>query len=264
MWNAINGASNEIVGGIVVAALFGLLGWVYKRYKALKEEYARTEQEIERMKEETSRIGATKEEHERLTAELQRRDEELRQVKANSQEDSMRIKKLWGQVSDAEGQHSEDLRRNEALQGQLEATQAELRRKNEALRQAEAKSHEASQQIEALQSELQRKDEALRQAEAKSHEATRQIEATQQELQLEKAKPKLPPISDTEFIELCKSGYAPTVEAVIMNGANVNAKDKGGRTALIFAARSCHTETAELLLKHGADVNARNKDGWTA
>ena len=102
MWDAVIGASNEIIGGIVVAAMFGLLGWVYKRYKAFKKEYARTKQEIERMKEETSQLRATKEEHERLTAEIQRKDEELRRVNANSHDDSLRIKKLWKQINDAE------------------------------------------------------------------------------------------------------------------------------------------------------------------
>lgn len=43
-----------------------------------------------------------------MRAELHRKDEELSQVKANAQEDALRIKKLWDQVSDAEAQHEED------------------------------------------------------------------------------------------------------------------------------------------------------------
>ena len=106
-----------------------------------------------------------------MRAELHRKDEELSQVKANAQEDALRIKKLWDQVSDAEAQHEEDSRRIEALQGQLETALAEL----------------------------QRKDEALRRAEAKSQEALRRVEALQQEREREKPKKRLPPMSGAEF-----------------------------------------------------------------
>lgn len=110
---------------------------------------------------------------------------------------------------------------------------------------------------ERLTRELQQKDEALSQSEAKINEL-------QQELEREKARKKIPPMSDDDFLELCKSGDAKKVEQAIMNGANVNAKDNNGWTALMLVTLNNHAETAELLLKHGADVDAKNNYGWTA
>ena len=42
----------------------------------------------------------------------------------------------------------------------------------------------------------------------------------------------------------------------------VDAKDKGGKTPLLYAAssRSLSAETAELLIKAGADINACDRD----
>ena len=91
-------------------------------------------------------------------------------------------------------------------------------------------------------------------------------------LEREKAKNKLPPMSDKDFLKLCDSGDAKKIEEAIMNGANVNAKySEGyglgyipGYTALMLAARNGDTRTAELLLKNGADVNAKDNEGRTA
>ena len=92
------------------------------------------------------------------------------------------------------------------------------------------------------EAEVQRQADAQRIAELQ-----RQFEAQRKELEQKKAKPKLPPMSDNDFIELCKSGDAEKVEEAILNGANVNAKDDDGWTALMWAALGGHTETAEVL-----------------
>ena len=208
------------------------------------------------MKAEMTQLGATKEEHERLTAEIQRKDEALSQSEAKSQEDSRLITEL---------------------RSQIETLQQELQRKDEALSQAEAKAHEDSQlitelrnQIEAQQQGIQHKDEALSQSEAKSQEDSQlitelrsQIEALQQELQQEKAKKKIPPMSDDDFVKLCMSGDIKKVEEAIMNGANINARDCVGWTALMMAAYKGYINIAEVLIKHGADVNIRTNT-WTA
>jgi len=63
------------------------------------------------------------------------------------------------------------------------------------------------------------------------------------------------------------SGHGETeeVKALLDKGANVNARDTLGFTALIFAARSGNASTVNLLLAKGADVNAKSKMlGYTA
>ena len=59
-------------------------------------------------------------------------------------------------------------------------------------------------------------------------------------------------------------GKIELVEYAIKNGADVNAKDNYGRTALHWASRDDHLEIVKILLAHGADVNAKDNDGWTA
>ena len=55
-----------------------------------------------------------------------------------------------------------------------------------------------------------------------------------------------------------------TVQALLAQGADVNAKDNLGYTALMYAAENGHTETAQALLARRADVNAKeNKSGLT-
>ncbi|MCX6774436.1 MAG: ankyrin repeat domain-containing protein [Candidatus Micrarchaeota archaeon] len=48
------------------------------------------------------------------------------------------------------------------------------------------------------------------------------------------------------------------------NGANLEARDISGYTPLMHAAAEGHTEVCLRLIKKGADVNARNGNDWTA
>jgi ankyrin repeat protein len=63
------------------------------------------------------------------------------------------------------------------------------------------------------------------------------------------------------------NGHEETVELLLANGSDVNAKDDAfsGETPLHWAAENGHKEIVELLIASGADVSAKTsrKDGWT-
>ncbi|GHS97345.1 hypothetical protein AGMMS50276_17250 [Synergistales bacterium] len=74
-------------------------------------------------------------------------------------------------------------------------------------------------------------------------------------------------MSAWEFHDLCLNGTPQKVEAAIKGGADVNARDKDGYTALTYAARSnLNPEVIALLLKNGADINVKSvrEGGLTA
>lgn len=67
------------------------------------------------------------------------------------------------------------------------------------------------------------------------------------------------------FFDLCRSGSEKDVLKAIGRGADVNARDDEGNTALIFAvSERPNSRVVKVLLDNGADVNARNNDGLTA
>ena len=56
-------------------------------------------------------------------------------------------------------------------------------------------------------------------------------------------------------------GDAATVVRLLRDGADVDARDHEGRTALHVAAHAGNMEAVEFLILYGADVNARQRDG---
>ncbi len=59
-------------------------------------------------------------------------------------------------------------------------------------------------------------------------------------------------------------GLRDQVLSLLDEGADVNAKDALGTTALMACSRGGNPETTGLLLDMGADVNAKDERGWTA
>ena len=61
-----------------------------------------------------------------------------------------------------------------------------------------------------------------------------------------------------ELYQAAVAGNTGKVEQLLRKGADVNARSKKGRTALMVAAQRGHTETVKVLIAAGADVNARS------
>lgn len=65
---------------------------------------------------------------------------------------------------------------------------------------------------------------------------------------------------NADLLEAAKTGNTAKVEQLLKQGADANAKNENGTTALMFAAYKSHTGTVEALI----DANAETEDGWTA
>ncbi|EAY13227.1 ankyrin repeat protein, putative [Trichomonas vaginalis G3] len=66
------------------------------------------------------------------------------------------------------------------------------------------------------------------------------------------------------FVFSAKFNISSLCEYFLSNGANINEKDKYGRTALHYAAYFNCKETAELLISHGVNINEKDIDGENA
>ena len=77
-------------------------------------------------------------------------------------------------------------------------------------------------------------------------------------------------MSDEDFVRVCAFGTLQEIEEAIKNGANVNARDENGLTALMRVTIPIirrpglpkdslpkYTEVISVLFENGADVNAR-------
>ncbi|MCC6005620.1 MAG: ankyrin repeat domain-containing protein [Thermofilum sp.] len=80
--------------------------------------------------------------------------------------------------------------------------------------------------------------------------------------------PPPPPVTvsanlNSELIQAVEKGDIVKVRYLLEKGANANARDSRGATALHKAASQGNVHIAQLLIEHGADVNSRNEYGAT-
>ena len=69
---------------------------------------------------------------------------------------------------------------------------------------------------------------------------------------------------DTALMRSALKGHKEVVEILIENGANINAKNGLMDTTMMYAAANGHVEIVQLLIDKGADVNAKNYWQYTA
>ena len=77
--------------------------------------------------------------------------------------------------------------------------------------------------------------------------------------------PQSAPLTDAALRKAAQDGDMPTVKDLLAKGANVNAKDESGQTALLWVAPARdNPEMIKLLIAKGADVNAKDNQGTNA
>ena len=70
---------------------------------------------------------------------------------------------------------------------------------------------------------------------------------------------------DEQFIEACKEGNLSRTEELLEQGAHIEARDGSDhQTGLVFSANAGHLSIVKMLIKRGAEINATDDKGWTA
>ena len=70
--------------------------------------------------------------------------------------------------------------------------------------------------------------------------------------------------TNQDLLEAAMKGDTAAVKTLLTKGADVNAQNQAGGTALMYAATVGHNTTVQALLEAGADVNAKDNEGGTA
>ncbi|WP_054773798.1 ankyrin repeat domain-containing protein [Methylogaea oryzae] len=69
---------------------------------------------------------------------------------------------------------------------------------------------------------------------------------------------------NSEWEKAAKQGDAQTILDLLRQGADVDARDHYGQTALMLAAHAGHGSVVEALIAHGADLDRTAKFGLSA
>src|SRR5450631_2055385 len=67
-----------------------------------------------------------------------------------------------------------------------------------------------------------------------------------------------------DILEAARKGMTREVATLLAKGADLEARDKEGRTPLMLAAQYGRTATLRLLLEKGAKPDVRDSHGWNA
>ncbi len=65
--------------------------------------------------------------------------------------------------------------------------------------------------------------------------------------------------TDVLLLKAAQTGNLPQVQAILAQGANIDAIDRDGTTALMFASQQGYTEIVRVLKDAGANLNLRRK-----
>ena len=76
--------------------------------------------------------------------------------------------------------------------------------------------------------------------------------------------PALAADTPPDLLEAARKGKTAEAEALLAKGADLEMRDKTGRTPLMLAAQYGRTATVKLLLAKGAGPDARDAHGWNA
>ncbi len=115
--------------------------------------------------------------------------------------------------------------------------------------------------------------QAYRMMQKAIEEATKKLVSAMEDISFDKMSEALEKGADvnakdengnTALMGACKYGRTGVVQLLVKNGADVNIADEDGKTALMKACEQCHTDVARLLVRKGADVNVKDKYGDTA
>src|ERR1700753_2095689 len=68
----------------------------------------------------------------------------------------------------------------------------------------------------------------------------------------------------TLFIKACSSGKAENVRRMLVAGLSTDTRDENGLTGLIWAGRKGRVAVAEVLLAAGAEMEGKDRRGRTA
>ncbi|OPB37505.1 hypothetical protein A0O28_0044170 [Trichoderma guizhouense] len=213
----------------------------------MQEEMAEHDAELQR---------ALKEEYDELKENIRRSDEEQAKLKQDLKDIHERkeceLIELKKQIEADRKKYEED------MHNQGEALKRQAKEYEDMIRLTEERSRK---QWEILERKANEQEERIRRTEEVNH---KQKEAVERQAQ-EDAKRMIAWAEnrDTPLHLAVQDGKEDVVESLLIQGANIEAKNKHGHTPFYDAVWNWDENMVKLLLDHGADIEAKDNDGST-